>query len=387
MEATLSPETTADAEREGTRRDGDRGWCLYPLSGCRSLLHAIQLPLPRVEDMVPDETFGQGEDAARTLCFARGVLGTIYVIILLGVLSVVIAFLRGRVEIMDHRLKFDHLEAPSVAVCPWTPNDTIHRVTQQVAWPRTIRASHFGLEGTNPIEASAQPCVFDRFCACLDLSRYVLADIHTDHVGLTGEVSSSPVSFRERIDLDIDLDDRSERNMLKIGLYDSFDSRPSWFYIPEGCHALGALRLDAWSTGDVGTVWQDIRTGKLGSPLKARHFYTYTRSIAPPTESTISTKLSYEFQTFFVVETMSSGSFFSLFSLASLAVLVVALANLLSIYNVFFPYYEIAADPRREVAPILRVLSARLGRPLGANHGTFFGSSSNANTKAATTVV
>merc|ERR1712224_301613 len=82
------------------------------------------------KNSVPDNTFGQGEEAERTLRCARACLMALYAILGLCFTCSMVTMLLGRVEIVDHRMKFAHLESPSIAVCPWLPGMAVQKQHQ-----------------------------------------------------------------------------------------------------------------------------------------------------------------------------------------------------------------------------------------------------------------
>jgi len=230
----------------------------------------------------------------------------------------------------------------------------------------SISAVKYTLSGKQYLANKTHPCMFDRQCECMDLRGHTLNDVENSYHGPTGEASMRMQSYRERIEVRTNLMDSSPARMLKFGLYDSIDPRPSWFYGEQWGNLVGQLRLDSWMVSEAGlSNLKAVITGDM-SKLDRRHFYTYSFSATKPVWSFDEdhhryTSVSYEFRNFFVLETISSASSFSFFTLFSLVVLLVAFSNVLMIWELTFPIYvEGGGDvQKRRVAAPLRWLSRK----------------------------
>jgi hypothetical protein len=310
---------------------------------------------------VPENTFGHGEEAERTLQCARACLLSLYAILGLCFVVSMVTMLLGRVEIVDHRMKFAHLESPSIAVCPWLAGTAVRK---QHKASYSIYAVKYSLSGKQYLANKTHECMFDRICECLDLSGHTLDDVENSYHGPTGEISMDMQSYRERIEVHTNLMDPSPARTLKFGLYDSTDARPSWFYGEQWGNLIGQLRLDSWMVSEAGASnIKAIFTGDL-SKLDRRHFYTYSFSATKPVWSFDQdhhrfTSMSYEFRNFFVLETISASSSLSFFTLFALVILLVAFSNVLLIWELTFPIYVEGSGEvqKRRVAWPLRYLS------------------------------
>lgn len=315
------------------------------------------------EAAVPTGTFGEGEEGMRTLRVARGCLFVLYAVLGLILLCSMVTIILGRQEVVDHRMKFAHLESPSIAVCPWLPGTTIQKIPDA---SYSIHAVKYTLSGKRYLANKTHPCIFDRVCECLDLRAYTLDDVDDSYHGPTGESSMELQRFRERIDVETNLMDPSPARTLKFGLYDSIDPRPSWVYGAQWATLFGQLKLDQWMVSEAG--WANLKaviTGDM-SKLDRRHFYTYTFSATKGVWSVDQdhhryTAISYEFKTFFVLETITASSSWSVFTLFSLVILAVAFSNILLIWEQTFPIYieESGELQKRRVAWPLRWLSQK----------------------------
>jgi len=308
---------------------------------------------PLCQSLVPDNTFGEGPVAARTLCVARWFLFVLYFVLISVFGLYLTTFIMGRVEIIDHRMKYDKLEAPSIAVCPWNPGDTI---LQQTNASYTIYAVHISLKGATRLPNMPRRCQFDRTCECLDLQDVVLMDTEDAHHGPTGLESKEVQNFRESIEIRTTLMDSSSTQTLKFGLYDSMDHRPSWFYAPQWYMLIGQLRLDSWMVSEENAAnLKAMFTGDMGA-LDRRHFYNFDFSSSVGEHNQRYTRIWYEFRTFFVMETISAQKAWSLFTVVALLILLIGLSNVLMIWELLFPVYSGGAVQRRQVSRPMRWL-------------------------------
>lgn len=306
------------------------------------------------ECLVPERTFGRGPQAAKTLWWARVVLFLLYCFLALVLAVCAVCFLMGRIEIVDHRMKYSRLEAPSIAVCPWNAGSTIMRHPNA---SYSIHAIKIELDGTKRLPHKPRMCLFDRVCECLDLHNVTLNDVEDSHHGPTGLESHEEQNFREGIEIRTTLMDPSEHKTLKFGFYDSQDHRPSWFYSPQWFFLIGQLRLDSWMVSEEN---QDNIHAILTfdpSELDRRHFYNFDFSSTIGTANQRFTRLHYEFRTFFVMETISSERTVSLFTFVLFILLVVGVSQVLIIWELLFPVYVDGQVQKRTVsAPLHWIL-------------------------------
>jgi len=316
------------------------------------------------EAIVPKDTFGNGPRGQRTLFCSRICLFILYALVAILFLFSMVTFLLGRVEIVDHRMKYERLEAPSIAICPWEPHTEIHIPKDS---PFIAYATKITAEGTQRLPNHPRRCVYDRQCYCLELFNVTLEDVEEDHRGTTGDRSEEFQKFRERIEVHTTLTDPSPTKTLKFGFYDSEDRRPSWSYARQWYFIIGQLRLDSWLVSEArAETVRALLSGDI-SNLDRRHFYTYTfsgtdASMDVADDHVATTRMSYEFQTYFVVETISAAKSWSLFTCVSLFILLIALSNFLLVWELCFPVYVDGKVQRRSVARPLQWLATHCCR-------------------------
>eukprot|EP00747_Dinoflagellata_sp_TGD_P051905 gnl/TRDRNA2_/TRDRNA2_147602_c0_seq1.p1 gnl/TRDRNA2_/TRDRNA2_147602_c0~~gnl/TRDRNA2_/TRDRNA2_147602_c0_seq1.p1 ORF type:complete len:359 (+),score=56.70 gnl/TRDRNA2_/TRDRNA2_147602_c0_seq1:96-1172(+) len=315
------------------------------------------------EFLVPDGTFGDGPKANRSLLCARVCLFLIYALIAFIFFGTIALLFVGRVEIVDHRMKFDRLEAPSVAICPWLSNTSVE-VHPSASY--IVEAYKFGVNGRKKLQNKPRKCVYDRVCYCLELFDVKLEDVDdSHHSNSDGQYSEEMMTFRERIEIHTTLRDPSSQHTLKYGFFDEQDHRPSWYYAPQFHFVIGQLRLDSWMVSpdhDTRTLWQMLK-GDMHE--LRRHFYSYIYS---ETDSSMDvdeqhqqyTRLSYEFRTFFVVETISSTKAYGVFTLISMIILLAALSNIMLLFEWLFPPHAENKVQKRSVAGPLQCLCQKL---------------------------
>lgn len=315
------------------------------------------------EHLVPSGTFGQDiRESKRALHCARICLFTLYVIVVLVFLTGLILLAIGRAEIIEHRVKYDRLEAPSVAVCPWNSGTEIS-VPQNAT--TLIEASKVDTNGIHTLPNEPKLCKYDRLCYCLSLEDIYLEDVEDSHHGPTRKFSEELTMFREAIEIRTPLMDPSDITSLKVGFYDSVDPRPSWVYVKQFDFAIGELRMDSWMVSEAHfqSDFQAMAHGKAPRPER-RHFYVYTFSTTDAGEHLNADKqrytyIRYEFRNYFVLETVSSHSVWSLWSLVTLCILLVAMSSLLQAYEFAFPKYDANVVVHRTVSWPVRWLTSR----------------------------
>jgi hypothetical protein len=278
------------------------------------------------EWLLPSETFAQSETPKKDLLFGRIAVAAFYAI-LTGFFIYTVGRLcySGRIELFSNLYKVDYVEAPSLAFCPFNPNDTIQWPAGAEPW---ATANKVEMYGENQLDVVARNCTFDRNCACIDMSAFHLRDVTEDTAHEHKERGKHDFVFRESIDIRTNLSDPSAEQVLKIGIYDSIDDRPDWFYVNQGSMFVGQLEMTVWTIVDV-SIHGLINTfkGDLRAMVKNRHIYRYTSQQVgslrehPPWQET---SIRYEMKTFFVEETMSSPSAFSWYTVGVIFLLFAA---------------------------------------------------------------
>lgn len=324
------------------------------------------------EALVPGDTFGGGERGRRTLFLARCVLFILYLLVFAAFSGMLLSFLLGRYEIIDQRVKYDKLEAPSLAVCPWDSGQSVHKHSNA---SYTMFALKFSMAGAERLPNTPKTCKYDRTCQCLDLSDVVLHDMEDSHKSQWGNESEAAQYFRERIEVHTTLRDPSPVRSLKLGFYDSSDHRPSWFYVRQFFFIIGQLRMDSWMVSeDKVHDLMEAAKGDYSKISKRRHIYSYTfsstdDSMVLDAEHNKFTRVSYEFRSFFVVETYSGTKAWSLFTCVTLLMLMFALSNILTVWEHLFPaYVGDSVTQKRGVSKALLRLASCCGTDIGHDH-------------------
>jgi len=283
------------------------------------------------EWLLPSVTFSGSTTPKRDLRFGRILLALFYAV-LTGVFIYTVGRLcwSGRIELFSNLYKVDRVEAPSLAFCPFNPNDAI-------VWPRgpegqnhtMVTASKYDLQGSHHLQVGARNCSFDRSCGCVDMGAYLLRD--TAQEKRNGDSIQHPAGsdqahamvFRENIEISTNFSDPSPERILKIGIYDSFDTAPDWFYVNEGAMFIGQLELTIWTVVDI-SIQGLVNTfkGDLRAMVKNRHIFRYTSQQVGGNTRHNHTSVRYEMKTFFVEETMSSHRAFSLYTVGVIAALI-----------------------------------------------------------------
>jgi len=271
------------------------------------------------EWLLPSTSFKNSRTPRADLLYARVLLALFYAALTgLFVYTVVRLCYSGRIELFSNLYKVDFVEAPSLAFCPFNPN-------QSIEWPDgkenfAVSANKMDLDGEHHLHVKAGNCSFDRACGCVDMSAFHLTDISRETMNPAhGMVSRESIQFKTN------LTDSSSEKVIKVGIYDSYDKSPDWFYVDQGTMFLGQLELIIWTVVDV-SITGLINTfkGDLRAMVKNRHIFRYTsQSVgAKQHQSTRETTVRYEMKTFFVEETMSSHRAFSLYTVGVILSLV-----------------------------------------------------------------
>jgi hypothetical protein len=278
------------------------------------------------EWLLPSSSFTKSETPQKDLNYARILLGIFYAV-LTGVFVYTIVRLcySGRIELFSSIYKVDFVEAPSLAFCPYNSNDTI-------AWPGNtapwVTAEKFDLKGSHSLKVPVKNCTFDRNCGCADLSAFHLTDTARETVKPLRHPAAQETAmvFRESIQIHTNLTDPSGAHVLKVGIYDSFDTAPDWLYMNEGQTLVTQLELIVWTVIDI-SVEGLVKTlkGDLRAMMKNRHIFRYTSQQVNNYDRgrpSHDTAMKYEMKTFFVEETMSSHRAFSLYTVGVLFALI-----------------------------------------------------------------
>lgn len=255
----------------------------------------------------------------------------------------------GRIELFTSSYKVDFVEAPSLAFCPFSPNETVQWPLGAEPW---ASADKMDFEGVSDLGVTPRNCTFDRNCACVDMYAFKLQDVTPKKVeGVLKSVQ------RQTIEMRTNFSDPSPERVLKVGIYDSYDKAPDWFYINQGALLICQLELTIWSVIDVsfnGLV--ETLKGDWRAMVRNKHIYRYTsqqvgdaRLHQPWRE----TAIRYEMKTFFVDETMSSQRAFSLYTIAVIFVLIALRYVVVDAFmSTFFPEWQEKSDE-----PVVREFS------------------------------
>eukprot|EP00933_Yihiella_yeosuensis_P047020 TRINITY_DN4264_c0_g1_i2.p1 TRINITY_DN4264_c0_g1~~TRINITY_DN4264_c0_g1_i2.p1 ORF type:complete len:593 (-),score=198.67 TRINITY_DN4264_c0_g1_i2:86-1864(-) len=318
---------------------------------------------------VPSGSFGDDPKAQQTLRFSRQVLFGLYGIVGFLLFASVMNFLIGCFEIGESTVYVGELEAPSFAVCPWNAADAV------VNNPKStyeMYAVKYTQSGRIRLPFSSETCEYDRKCSCLDLREVVLKDKDLPHTGNEGLPSKDEVNFREHIVVHTTLKDPSLTQTLKVGLYNSQDSRPSWIYAPQFRTTIGSLRLESlkftvmpWSR-----LWGFL-TGYR--PRDWAHHYAFTGNVVDTSSERDMdvqqfTRISMEFENFYVKQTNVTAMSTSMYGIVIILLLVLALCNVFSVWETMFPMER---SGTRGVAMGMKFFSLQvLGKDLDAEDVT-----------------
>eukprot|EP00933_Yihiella_yeosuensis_P061113 TRINITY_DN63945_c0_g1_i1.p1 TRINITY_DN63945_c0_g1~~TRINITY_DN63945_c0_g1_i1.p1 ORF type:complete len:477 (-),score=72.85 TRINITY_DN63945_c0_g1_i1:161-1591(-) len=190
---------------------------------------------------------------------------------------------------------YAQLEAPSIAVCGGG-SDILSNMNAKY----DIYATKFTSKGRDRLYHPAVRCSFEGHrCMCLDLQSVFLADAEYNH---TGALGSSEKKTREHIVVRTTLTD-SSTGKLKVGLYSSASSSPTWVDVPQFHTAIGSVRLE--SALSFMQFLRSFVTGSSGSPLQ--HQFAYSGGNADTSaergeDMQPFTRIGIEYESFLVVE-------------------------------------------------------------------------------------
>jgi hypothetical protein len=277
------------------------------------------------EWLLPSVTFERSSTAKKDLAFARIVLAIFYAG-LAGVFiyTVIRLCYSGRIELFSNMYKVDFVQAPSLAFCPFNANDTLQWPDGTEPWATATKDDLTnGSVTSHVLTVTPRNCSFDRNCGCVDMGEYSLSDTsRTTHP----RGAKHEMVFRESIEIRTNFSDPSPERVLKVGIYDSYDSAPDWFYVNQGSMFIGQLELIIWTVVDV-SIQGLVNTlkGDLRAMVKNRHIYRYTSQSVGSSrqhQSWRETSVRYEMKTFFVEETVSSHRALSWYTVGVLLALV-----------------------------------------------------------------
>jgi len=299
------------------------------------------------EWLLQSRTFEKSETPERDLLQARVLIFIFYSALSFGfVYTLARLIFSGRVEVIQQLYKVDVLEAPSVAICPFFATLAIVKPNQPMSEWITIKKVE--IDGIKNITAKPYVCQYDRECICVRLYDQVLKD-HTGeaakHMGAEATKSKNENIFRERITLSTSLTDSSAEQTLKIGLFDSIDPAPNWYYSRQGEYSMAQLELQVWAVTDFSIMGvQRTVDGDITAMAKSRHLFRTllaqvgSRGAARDWNSTI---IAYEMKNFFVDETISSENAISVYTLGFLFFLVAVRSVAIDAFmSAFFPMWE-----------------------------------------------
>eukprot|EP00933_Yihiella_yeosuensis_P003563 TRINITY_DN10657_c1_g1_i2.p1 TRINITY_DN10657_c1_g1~~TRINITY_DN10657_c1_g1_i2.p1 ORF type:complete len:393 (+),score=67.83 TRINITY_DN10657_c1_g1_i2:210-1388(+) len=298
---------------------------------------------------VPDGSFGKGTKAQEKLEGARSCLFCLYWLFGTLLFFSLITFVIGWFEASATTAYFPQLEAPSVAICPWRASTNILENSRSNYDIFVVKVT---ADGSKILPNKAMTCEYDRVCKCINLYDVKLADVEAPHTGDTGTKSQRSVNFREHIFIQTTLQDPSIASTLKVGLYNSEDHRPTWLYVPQYHTTLGSVRLDSIK---LGTSFWNLLTG---TTRYWQHHYRFSGNEADTTadrdkDGQPFTKISLEYDSFYVVQTNTSRASSSLYGLVIIALLSVSFLNTHGIWSSFFPVLNDKSGERGVAKPML----------------------------------
>lgn len=301
-----------------------------------------------LEWLLPAATFEKSKTPKRDLLYAR-ILLVLFYLALTGVAIYTIVRLcwSGRIELFTSLYKVDFVEAPSLAFCPFNPNDT-------VTGDPMLSVIKYELHGSHSLNVTPRSCSFDRHCCCVDLNAYRLRDSATSTE--PAMIGREAMVFHESINVTTNLSDPSPDHILKVGIYDSHDKAPDWFYVNQGAVFVGQLELTIWYIMDI-SIDGLLKTlmGDLRAMVKTRNIWKYTSQEVGDHSRQHLTSVKYEMKTYFVEETMSSHRAFSLYTVGVIfALIALRWVVVDAFFHTIIPLYEEKAEKTevRQLSPL-----------------------------------
>lgn len=328
--------------------------------------------------LVPAGTFGETPRARRALSCARASIFCLYVTVCVASCGVISSFLVGNVVQIENRvLKYQHLETPSVVVCPFEAHGTLVRDPDAKYDIVAVKHSTDGLKET--LSRRSVWCRFgNRECMCLDLQGHTLSEA----------TSRTPDAPAERVEIHTTLEEPGSKTF-KIGFYDSIDPVPDWSYVEQDTASFGHFKLESWLVTDTTARNLHALADVAPAELQRRHYYSYHFSrvghdVRGP-QDTMPTKghhtlLTYEFKNFFVQEYYSYLQPWSPFAFVSVGIMLLAVVNYLNIFNILFPVHGHNGIVKRNVSPFLTSLCCRR---IGSEHHATFSNGKSEFSKSA----
>lgn len=313
--------------------------------------------------LVPAGTFGETPRAKRALTCARASIFCLYITVVVASFGVISSFLVGNVVQIENRvLKYQHLETPSVVVCPFEAHGTLVRAPEAKYDIVAVKHSTDGLKET--LSRRAFWCHFGtRDCMCLDLQGHTLSEA----------TSRTPDAPAERVEIHTTLEEPGSKTF-KIGFYDSVDPVPDWSYVEQDTAGFGHFKLESWLVTDTTARNLHALADVAPAELQRRHYYSYHFSrvghdVRGPSDTMPTsghhTLLTYEFKNFFVQEYYSYLQPWSPFAFVSVGIMLLAVVNYLNIFNILFPVHGHNGIVKRNVSPFLTSICCRR---IGSEH-------------------
>jgi len=164
--------------------------------------------------------------------------------------------------------------------------------------------------------------------------------------------------------------------VLKIGLYNSVDALPSWFYVTQGKSAMANLELEYWYVTDVSAKSAvDAWHGNSKSLVRPRQMYRiFMQEVGYGGGSFGNiTTVIYQMRHFFIDEAVASESAMSIYTIAFLAMFVVGRRALTSMFVEAVMPLRVDKDKPVEPRELPGWLSSGLLLPFRGCAGYFFG--------------
>lgn len=303
------------------------------------------------EWLLPSGTFKRSETPQQDLARGRLLVFGLYCALAAVFLYECFRLLKsGRIEVMRTSYKVDKIEAPSLTICPFFAGTKLLMPTSGPL----VEVSKVDLHGRSPVPTKLRTCIYDRECVCVDLFDLTLEDTSAterktariENVKNAAMPNSRvDIPFHEQVEVHTSLMDPSLEQTLKLGIYDSNDPAPNWFFSPQGVYSMGQLELQIWYVADLSfNGAQKTVMGDLNAMARPRHIFRYvsqevgTRGKLRHMNETI---ISYEMRDFFVDEAVSSEKSYSIYTLAILLLMIAMRGTVIDIFfSVMFPVWK-----------------------------------------------
>lgn len=296
--------------------------------------------------LVPSDTFKKSSTHKHDLACAR-FLVLLLCVALTGAIGFTLYRLifSGQIEVVRTGYKVDIVEAPSLAICPFHTQSSIKIPDSSIENAVTVKK--ITKDGTETLVPGLVMCNYSRRCLCVELFNVSLRD--------TSQHDTPENIFCERVEVATTVTDPSSEQTLKIGMYDSIDRAPNWFFVNEGHFSMGQLELSKWLVTDmtISTIMYTLR-GDWNALARQRHIFRYTSQEVGDRASSNTTTIIYEMKNFFIDETVSSEKSISVYTLGFLLFIIAARSVVVdAFYNTVMPEY---VSPKEE--PVERELTS-----------------------------